>query len=471
MFIIIVFICLSIESSLHATDFTLPGLVFNVFSGDIDADNDNDIIINTQFGVYLMRNDSYGTFSTYETIDIGLYTIVGCCQLDNQEGADLLLLQFDDSGYTNNLKAYFNGDFAHSVIYPFRHDLTAARNSVVANGDFNNDGYQDIVISGLREHPANHAVWCYMYNLGNHFQFSNPVWVSNIGDTYKSVVCADFNEDNLDDLGFINQASYVYFSTGTSFYSTQLDNINYNMYMVTGDFDNDGDADIATNAWDGGNSHHFRFYENVPGNSFTFHDYPMIGYFSPLYSADLNNDSYTDMLTMPASPDLMFGTFINQHNWTVQLDTSYLGNYGEDQHYCTLARFDNNNSIDIAIIRYTCLTNNVTVLFNDGTGDFGENPVANDDEYIVPKPDNDILCYPNPCTDYITFMPVDKRNSAEYYIYNLKGQLINHSASFSKDYTWNLKDMATKPVTNGIYIVKAHTEGQVITKKFIVNNR
>jgi len=453
---------------LNATDYSVPGFVWQIQSGDVDVDGDGDmdILVNSTEGICLSRNNGDGSFAPSIIVIPGATYFVVCSQLDNQQGDDLLVLRT-----LNNvpiaLEGYFNGDFSHPVIYPFRTDVTCESNFEAKCGDFNYDGLNDIVISGLCENPSNHRYWCYMFNLGNH-QFSAPVWVQSLYSVgFRSMAIGDFNEDNLDDIVFLSTSSYIYYSTGTGFSLAQLDGYNQNYHVVAVDFDNDGDTDIVTNAWEGGDTQRFRFYENMPDSSFTFHTQLLSG-FCKMYAADVNGDHYPDLITMEGG-STYFDVFLNLQNWNVDLHTIQVTSYGEERHYCSFAKFDNNNSIDIAVIRYGRYGSNLFVLFNDGNGNFMDNPTSIQDN-SVPEPIPQITCYPNPCRNNINFKLNMQDSSNNYSIYNIKGQLVQQIKSIGAKYTWDLSDKSGKRVKGGIYLIKEDSNLTSQAKKFIVLN-
>jgi len=82
------------------------------------------------------------------------------------------------------------------------------------------------------------------------------------------------------------------------------------------------------------------------------------------------------------------------------------------------------NDFIIAQLRYSYLENNLMLLFNDGNGNFVDNPVGIS-EFSSKREKAMLRCYPNPFTEFINFeYNIEKTAMVELSVYDLQGKLI-----------------------------------------------
>ena len=449
---------------LNAIDYTVPYYPWKIDTCDINNDGRQDLIVLTSEGLCALLNNGDGNFAPYELIIPGDVKIIACCQLDNIAGDDIVVLRCYSGDEPLQYEYYYNGNFSDTIVIPFIGDMTLHYSFKYAHGDFNNDGWEDIVLTGFVDHPSNQIYWCYMYNLGNH-QFSAPVWVQCLFDAYSALAVGDFNEDNMDDIAFTISSIQVYYSTGNGFNNYEALPAYHCGGIVAVDFDQDGDMDIVTNAWEGGAINHHYYLENVPGNAFVIHDHYYEHYMGTIHSADLNSDAYPDIVCTPGGSTL--GVFINLQNWTMELNSVTFPFYGENWQYSCLDRFDDNASYDIAIARDTAAENNLTILYNDGDGNFTQTSVLNQDD-VIPSVSSTIICYPNPCKDFVCFKTNSPEPSSSYTIYNTRGQIIRQFVSQGREFGWDLTDSNGLKVSSGIYLIRKDIDFKNHISKFII---
>lgn len=449
---------------LIAIDYTVPYYPWKIDSCDINNDGYNDLIILATGGLSYLQNNGDGTFAPYELIIPGDVMIVACCQLDNVAGDDIVVLRCYSGDEPIQYEYYYNGNFTEPFIVPFTGNYTLHHTFKYAHGDFNNDGLQDIVLTGFVEISTNRVFWCYMYNLGNG-HFSAPTYIQCVYSAYSALAVGDFNEDNLDDVAFTISSIQIYYSTGTGFYNYEALPASHCGGILAIDFDQDGDKDLVTNAWEGGSINHHYYLENVPGNGFVIHESYYEHYMGTIYSADLNNDSYPDIVSTPGGS--AFGVFINLHNWTMEQYAVTFPYYGEYRQYSCLDLFNGDPFCDIAIARDTAPENNLTILYNDGTGNFFQTPVSIHDE-VIPSITNRIQCYPNPCVDVVTFKVDSAEPNAAYAIYNIKGQVVRRLLFQGQECRWDLTDDNGLKLGSGIYLVRSRNQQDDQVSKFIL---
>jgi len=142
--------------------------------------------------------------------------------------------------------------------------------------------------------------------------------------------------------------------------------------------------------------------------------------------------------------------------------------YGEHHQKSCLALFDDDPFCDIAIARDTAPENNLTILYNDGSGNFSQTPVSIHDE-VIPSITNRIQCYPNPSQQGfdISYDIPNKQGVSQLTIYNLRGQkILRTEVRDSGVFHWDGRDALQNKLPSGVYLIKIDTlPGQSTTTK------
>lgn len=450
-------------TQLDAIDYTVPYYPWKIDTCDINGDGFSDLIIHATGGISYLQNNGDGTFAPYEVIISGIIELVACCQVDNIAGDDIIVLRCLSGNVIKPIQyeIYCNNNFSVPMILPFYDNYTIHSTFKYAHGDFNNDGLQDIVLTGFVEHPSNQIYWCYMYNQGNN-QFAEPVWMQCYYNGNGDIKVGDINNDNLDDIVLLDSSIFVLYSTGTSFISYEIYGSYHYVSVTSTDFDNDGDADIVANSWEGGWNNHHRYYENVSYQQFILHDQVFQHFWGDMFVAKLNADAYPDLISIYG---VGFAVFLNQQDWTTILLSDYDVTTGVLVK-ATVGKFNNDEFDDVALTRLTAQQNNLTIRYCYGDGNFWETPVSNQDE-VIPSITNRIQCYPNPCRDYIDFKTNSTDTNISHTIYNMKGQAIRHLIIHGHEYQWDLTDDKGLKVVPGIYLIR-NDNHRVHVRKFIV---
>lgn len=448
--------------------YDIPHLAGALCSGDFDNDGDEDIIVSINYdfytdwyGIYLLENDGKGNFSYLDSINFGGGTTISTKSIFNNEYPDIItkdannLYVVSNNGNEYELQSFPMGE----RIYSF--DL----------GDIDNDEDLDVVFCS-----PNNEYWGILYNQDKE-GFSEPEY-HYLGVTVHSASC-----NNLDDIGGEDVVLNGY-QTKIYFYEESLVDSLYfdvpSLQVLTMDFDNDGDFDIISYT-DIISVSIVNLFENKGGRNIdTICSFMVPEGLTDMISADFDNNGYNDIVFLPHSNNERYLLYYNMGDFIfegpIDIPTEIFP-YESVRHIYS-SDFDNNGFPDIACthrIGHIASSGILDIKFNDGNGNFVENPVESIEESECEKTTN-FKNYPNPFITSTTFeFILEKTSNIEISVNNLNGELvksINKKNMKRGEHTikWDGLNNAYQACRPGPYIAYLKVNGTFMQSiKLIIN--
>ena len=460
------------------SEYIVPAGSASVFGADLDLDNDIDIIVGSYFcpitdwggGVFLI-SDGNGYFELVDSIfsDTGFPPVNGE-YFDNNNYIDIFFRHVSFNPYKEHIGIIYNyGSIQFDSIKTFF--LYLGDNNFgtenYSSGDVNGDGYNDIVFACNIGH-----FWGIIYNDGTG-NFSDPEYF-DLDFPPIDIKCADLNNDGRSDVVVSGSDTEIYFSTESGFQQQLLTETRVGDALIS-DFDNDNDKDIILHTTFVSNHHRVYMFENIGHKDFFEHDYfDFTPFCSYAQIADINNDSLPDIVFIAHDHS---GLFIYKNIGDFNIEFQQFIPYEKtNTHGLFCEDYDNNGFIDIG---FTSGVGGIdyflNILFNDGKGNFVEDPVG-----IIETPNSQLQtqnlhCYPNPFSEFVNIeFSVNEQNSVDLSVYDINGNHIKTIAN--KIYSpgkynmkWNGACKNGKEVPAGIYFACISVNGKVSdTKKMLV---
>lgn len=311
------------NSFTELTDIGISGAYYgSVDWGDYDNDGDLDILLAGRVSEWtditkVFKNNGDGTFIEQSGI---ILQEISLCQVewgdyDNDGYLDILICGY---AFSDLVAKIYRNDGNGNFIEQNGISLKKLKYSAIAWGDYDNDGDLDLVISGF-----NLSNFTRIYNNEGNNVFTALIDVDLIGIKDGSVVWGDYdNDQDLDLLVVGNESTYdnlpvakLYKNEGQNIF-TEIEGLNligtsYSGSAEWGDFNNDGWLDILITGYNGS-----RLYRNNTNNTFT--QINESDFLSSVYasaSGDFDNDGDLDIFMIGTSESGLFRnntTIVNQ---------------------------------------------------------------------------------------------------------------------------------------------------------------
>jgi hypothetical protein len=432
--------------------------------GDIDNDGDNDLIMTGKGGpikTTLYLNDGLGNFTAATgTPFINVSTgTVGFSDLNNDGFIDLLITGVTPAGTPETATLYMNngnGTFSIAV----NNLLTPSQGGDFDFADIDNDGDKDIILTGS---DANSIAFTRLYSnngfgvftevTNNPFQQikeSSVAFLDIDNDNDKDVILAGINESNVITTKLYNNNGAGIF---TEVANTPFTGINGGDIAVA-DSDNDGDMDIFITGGSDSARISKLYTNNGTGNFTEVTGTPFIGSLvSSAEFADFDNDGDKDILLVGAKITSNPNAFAHIYENT-GANNFVLSNQLIPTYLSSIAiaDIDGDNDLDFIIggTHFELPFRNPKLYKNNLTS----LSTLNFDN------SSNFSFYPNPTNDIVNITSTESIDSI--IIYNLLGQKI-----FSKEINSNefRLDISNQPT--GTYIAKINSKRKSESIKLI----
>jgi predicted nucleotidyltransferase len=342
--------------------------------GDYDNDGDLDLAVTgyddlNNYRLILFKNNN-GNFTSDQNpmggTDKGVrWSSIAFGDYDNDGDLDLAVSGRDDLNnerlilFKNN-----NGNFT-SDQNPMGGMDKGVRVSSIAFGDYDNDGDLDLAVSGYDD--TNLRLILFKNNNGTFTEDQNPMGGTS-GVWYGSLAFGDYDNDGDLDLAVsgddgTNIRLILFKNTNGNFTSDQnpMGGTNKGVWyssLAFGDYDNDGDLDLAVSGYDDSNNRRLILFKNDNGN-FTSDQNPMGGtnkgvYCSSIAFGDYDNDGDLDLAVSGEDGTYRRLVLFKNNNGTFTSDQNPMGGTNKGVQYSSIAfgDYDNDGDLDLAVTGY-----------------------------------------------------------------------------------------------------------------------
>lgn len=468
--LLIILTCLlfSFTTSDSKSLYNIPIAPYSIAISDIDNDGENDLIFGHNFsqitqwsGISILQNTT-GYFNLLDSIY--LYGWQPDCQVLNlnQFPTSEIIGKKEDPNLQNEFLAIIYDMNFLNINYFSLNTYQGVDN--IAVGNIDNSNSMDVIVSSYSA-----KFWGFLLNDGQG-NFSSPIYYSlNYSPT--DIKSGKLNEDNYDDIVIGGADLTIKFSTGTGFQTLAFEEAAVDIVIV--DLDNDGDNDVI-----GFDDLYFgtevTFFENTGNSTFSQHEN---WEFTPgcyyMTVSDFNNDSLPDLFFHTNSDNGMYFFYnLGEFEFDSPVYFSFT-NYGESSRRSASADFDNNGFNDLVIVRSfgaQLPVGNVTILFNDGYGNFEENPITSTQNSNFEPQTLNLSCYPNPFNENTQICyELENISSVKLNVYNTSGQLINIIDEGLKPNGIHYSEFNANGLKDGIYFYSININGKTTeSKKMII---
>jgi hypothetical protein len=441
--------------------YTIPQSPWTIYVSDIDLDGDCDVLVGHKYssnsgwgGVSLLTNQGSGIFNFSDSLyfDNGFSNISGG-YFDSNSLIDVFSTTVTTNPYTIHATVIYNyGQTQFDSIKSFPIYSTPPV-PFITHGDVNGDGYDDLLFA-----YNNDFLWGIIYNDGTG-NFPTPEYFG-LAFPPIDIDCADLNDDGRDDVIIAGEYSSIFFSYVSGFEQQSLGYTwTTGCNVLVCDIDNDNMKDILIVGGVEGPHTRIYMFKNTGNNQFQhmpdFEFDPLTQY---AQTADFNNDSLPDIVFCAHDNS---GLFIYRNDGDFQLtDQKYIPieNNNAMLRRVECADFDGNYYCDLVIIKSWGgnYEGNIMFIFNDGQGNFVDDPIITQTEQTEDV-GSGFIYYLNPFSTTINFrLNTNVDSEIILCIYDLAGNLVYESSEYSHEvessFTWDATNISNRKVNPGAYL-------------------
>ncbi|TAL72729.1 MAG: hypothetical protein EPN88_04755, partial [Bacteroidetes bacterium] len=263
--------------------------------GDYNNDGFIDIIINVN-PPKLYKNNGDNTFT--EQVSIVLpgtsYGAVAWGDYNNDGNLDLALT--GETSTAGSIAKIFKNNGNNTFTEQSLITLTGVKGGTVKWADYDKDGFLDLLLSGFTN-EATTVTKLYRNIKGNNFIEQTGIILPGV--SYASIDWGDYDNDGYLDI-LIGTSGAIYHNNGDNTFTQLAVNLPTTMYgsAVWGDYDNDGDPDILVSGFASGYSPFTKVFKNNGNGAFTedlASSIAGVGFSSTVWG-DYDNDGDLDVL-------------------------------------------------------------------------------------------------------------------------------------------------------------------------------
>jgi len=445
----------------------------SVAFSDIDNDGDQDVLV-TGYSIFrettkLYINDGSGNFTEVaDTPFLGVSdSSIAFLDVDNDGDQDVLITGYSDQGRISKL--YFNdgnGNFTEVLDTTF----TAVSDSSVAFSDVDNDGDQDILITGY----SDQGKISNLYTNDGSGNFTEITDTPFVGVSDGSVAFSDIDNDGDQDVlitGYTDNSdriSKLYTNDGSGNFTEVTDTPFVGVSdgsVAFSDIDNDGDQDILITGYSLDYEPISKLYLNNGNNNFVaVTNTPFVGVMnSSIAFADVDNDGDMDVFisgNINTNPKTSLGIEISSKISSLYLNDG-TGNFTEfengdfekvDYSFVAFADIDNDQDQDLLVTGYSDTLGFISFLYRNLYDLLG----ITENQNVT----TNLKVYPNPGSNLFT-LDCNSQSIEDINIYNLQGQ----EMPFIFD---KIQQTIQVNYPKGIYLIKLKINDKTQTIKIIV---
>lgn len=443
------------NSSSSSYDESIINYVFGGLSNfkvaDLDNDGNKDIIAAFHNGLVFTKNYGNNQFSSYKTIteikDILHYVHdVEIGDFNNDGFLDIIWVGKEEVRIYQN-----NGNLTFTNLYTYPIQLTFSSINVEV-ADFNTDGNLDFILSYIEGGQTK----LFKFIKDNNFNFqTNQIAVNNLN----YVKISDLDNDNKIDIIGSQGANFIWLKNDGLANFTQQMSIpmppNTNKIFAIGDLDNDSYLDLICGHATASSSNRIYFIKNNL-NGFNLPVLIDNHGCNALEFGDINNDGHNDVIATFYKSNYPFDekTFFYVNNsgssFTSQNIVESLGDAINPYRQLSIQDINGDSKIDI-ITGYGSLS---SIKYFLNTSNLSTNEILDSNQH-----DFTFVVFPNPSSEKINWLQENKIKNVK--IFDSSGKIIIQKETKSNNL--NISDLTV----GNYYLVAKTKDGKTLRTKFI----